>query len=183
MNSVVFVTIGLLLLILLWTRSRRPGAVLVNSRLGQEASQDLVQLPPGGLLSRCLSEEDIEFVTRLGSKAVLRLLLQERRRIALAWLQLTGREARRVLRLHVQTVRSAADLRPVTEFKLLAEAGAFLLIYELLTILVRWYGPFRAQAYVGCLRSLGGLLAGLGSAITQLGLPAAAARIAPARGE
>ena len=183
MSSVIFVTIGIVLLTLLWARGRRHGSAFVRSRPVTDASQYLAQLPPSSLLGRCFSEEDVRFVASLGSQAVLRLLLQERRRLALEWLRLTRHEARRLFGLHVRTVRFVADLRPATEFKLLVQAGGFLFTSEVLEVLVRWYGPFRAHAYVQSIQGLGGVLAGLGGGIAQSIPPAAASGIAPAHGE
>lgn len=183
MNSVIFLAIGTILLILLWARGRRHVPAVVGCQLVSETPEYLVQLPPRGLLERCFSEEDVGFVTSLRSEAVLRLLLEERRRLALEWLRLTRREARRLLALHVRTVRFAADLRPATEFKLLAQAGAFLLTYEVLALLVRWYGPCRAQAYVRFIQGLGSVLATLGSGIARSASPVPTPRMAPAHGE
>jgi hypothetical protein len=180
MSSVVFVTIGIVLLTLLWARGMRHGSASVRSRSALEASQTIVQLPPSSLLGRCFSQQDVEFVASLGSQAVLRLLLRERRRLALEWLRLTRREARRLLGSHVRTVRFSADLRPATEFKLLVRAGCLLFTSEVLEVLVRWYGPFRARAYVRSIEGLGSVLAALGSGIAQSIPPAA---IAPAHGE
>ena len=183
MNSLVFVTIGIVLIVLLWARSRRQGAALVRSQAAPDPSQYWAQLPPTDLLGRCFSEEDVGFIASLASQPVLRLLFQERRRLALEWLRLTRREARRLIRLHVRTVRFAPDLRPATEFKLLAQAGAFLLTYEVLTVLVRWYGPVRARAYVRSIQGLGGVLGALGSGIAGSIQPAPTARVVPAHGE
>ena len=182
-NSGIFITIALVLLILLWARGRRRSSAFVRSRFAPEAAEYLVQLPPRDLLERCFSEDDVRFVAGLGAPEVLRLLLRERRRLALEWLRLTGREARRLLGLHVRTVRFAADLRPATEFQLLARAGAFLFTYELLMILVRWYGPLRAQAYVRSIQGLGSVLAALGSGIARSMPTTPTVRIAAVHGE
>jgi hypothetical protein len=182
MNSVIFLTIGIVLLTLPWARGKF-GSAFVRSRPVPEASRYLAQLPPSGLLGRCFSEEDVRFVASLRSQAVLRLLLQERRWLALEWLRLTRHEARRLLGLHVRTVRFAADLRPATEFKLLAQAGGFLFTSEVLEVLVRWYGPFRAHAYVQSIQGLAGVLAALGGGIARSISPAAAGGAAPAHGE
>ena len=183
MNTVIFISIGIVLLILLWAGGRRPSAASVRSGAAPEASEYSVQLPPSGLLGRCFSEEDVKFVASLGSRTVSRLLVLERRRLALEWLRLTRREIRRLFGLHVQTVRFAADLRPVVEFQLLVQAGAFLFIYELLGALVRFYGPFRAQAYVRSIQGLGSVLANLGGGIAQSVVAAPASRVQPAQGD
>lgn len=180
-DSLIFVTIGVVLLVLLWTKSRRHDSAFIGSRLMSD--ECLVQLPPSRLLEQCLSEEDVRFVTTLGSKGVLQLLLWERRRLALKWLQRTRQEARRLLALHVRTVRFAADLRPATEFKLLMQAGALLFTAAVLEVLVRSYGPFRTHAYVRSIEGLGSVLAALCSGIARSISAAASTGIIPAHGE
>src|SRR5690242_16523879 len=110
MNSVIFLGLGIGLLILLWAAVRRSGEPSMRSAAALETSEYLVQLPPSGLLGRCFSEQDVQFVASLGSRRVSRLLLRERRRLALEWLRATRRETRRLFGLHVRTVRFAADL-------------------------------------------------------------------------
>lgn len=184
MNSLIFLSIGLVLLILLWVAGRRrsadssgaPGAV-------PDPSEYLVQLPRGSLMARCLSEEDVTFIESLGSPGVCRLFLAERRRLALQWLRLTRREATRLFGLHVRTARYAPDLRPSTEAKLVVQFATFWLIYEVLVGLVSLYGPFRTHSYVGSIESLAELLSGLGGRIAASIGPAPAERLQAAPGE
>jgi hypothetical protein len=53
----------------------------------------------------------------------------------------------------------------VTEFKLIVQLGSFLLLYQVLTGLVRLYGPFHTRSYVRFIQGLAGVLAGLGGRI------------------
>src|SRR5579859_4722309 len=98
MNSVIFLIIGVLVLILMWAGSRRRS----ESTDAPDVAEYRVQLPSGSWLARCLSEEDVRFVASLGSASVSRLLRRERRRLALQWLRLTRREATRLFGLHVR---------------------------------------------------------------------------------
>ena len=134
-------------------------------------------------MARCLSEEDARFIENLGSAGVFRLLLSERRRLALRWLRLTRREAARLFGLHVRTARYAPDLRPLTEAKLVLEFATFLMIYEVLAGLVRLYGPFRTHSYVGSIHGLAQLLSWLGGRIAASIGPAAVEQLQAARGE
>ena len=180
MNWIVILAIGLILLVLLGTAGRKRG-VAAGSAGGAfpGAAEPLVRLPAHALLSRCLSVEDAEFAASLGSPALLRLLLRERRRLALEWLSQTRMEAGRLFRLHVRTVRHAADLRPARELTLLVQAGTFLGVYALLVLAVRLYGPFRTRGFLQAVHGLAGLLMGLGARIaaaaaTGAGIPEAA---------
>ena len=183
MNSVIFLGIAIVLLFLLWATGRRPSAPSLRSAVVPEESEYLVRLPASGLLKRCFAAEDVKYVASLGSRAVSRLLVQERRRLALEWLRLTRREARRLVGLHVRMVRSAPDLRPAAEFQLLVRAGAFLFVSEALKALVWFYGPFRAQAYVRSIQGLGSVLAALGAGIAQSVVEAPTSRVQTAPGD
>lgn len=172
MNWVVFLGIGFILLLLLWTAGRERG--VPAERAGDafpDAAEPPVRLPPHALLSRCLSVEDAEFAASLRSPALLRLLLRERRRFALEWLLQTRMEAGRLFRLHVRTARHAAGLRPAREATLLVQAGMFLVIYALLVLTVRLYGPFRTRGFVQAVYGLAGLLMGLGARIAAAAVP------------
>jgi|SRR5579871_225195 len=179
MNSVIFLIIGVILLILLWAGSRRS----TDSASPPDSSEYLVQLPSSSLFARCLSEEDVRFVASVRSASLSRLLRRERRRLALRWLQLTRREATRLFGLHVRAARYAADLRPLTEIKLVLELGWFLVIYQALTGLVHLYGPFRTQAYVRSIQRLAIVLAQLGGRIAASAGPSPVAELQTARGE
>ena len=184
MNSLIFLSAGLVLLILLWVAGRRRNSDSAGvSGAVPDASEYLVQLPPGSLMARCLSEEDVSFIESLASAGVCRLFLSERRRLALQWLRLTRREATRLFGLHVRTARYAPDLQPLTEGKLVVQFAAFWLIYEVLVGLVRLYGPFRTQSYVGSIQSLAELLSGLGGRIAASIGPAPVRRLQDAPGE
>lgn len=182
MNSMTFLAIGIVLLVLLWAVGRRQGIASVRSGAAPDASEYLVRLPPSGLLGRCFAEDDFGFVAGLGSRDMARLLVRERRRLALEWLRLTRREAKRLFGLHIRAVRFAADLRPAAEFQFLAQACAFLLTYEVLAALVWFYGPFRARAYAQSIEGLGSVLAALGSAIAQSVRGAGVRKIEPIEG-
>lgn len=184
MNLGIILGIAAALLVLLWLTGRRrlpelPG--LEGNAPGD--SEYLVRLPPPGLLGRCLSAEDVAFAASLESPPVLRLLLRERRRLALLWLRMTKQEARRLFGLHVRAVRHATDLRPAREAYLLIQFGLFLMVYEIIVGLVAMYGPFRTQALVRSIQRLAGVLSGLGSRIAAAAGPVPAASMRPALGE
>lgn len=174
MNWIVILVIAFVLLLLLWAAGRK-SAVPAESAGGSlpDPAEHLVRLPPHALLDRCLSVEDAEFAASLGSPAVLRLLLRERRRFALEWLRQTRSEAGRLLRLHVRAVRYAAGLRPAREATLLFQAGMFAVIYEVLVLTVSLYGPFRTRRFVRAVHGLAGVLIVLGGRIATATVPSA----------
>lgn len=124
-----------------------------------------VRLPDRALLDRCLSSEDLLFISSFHSRFLLRLFVRERRRLAVAWLRQTRREAQRLLRLHVRSVRYAADLRPGAEVKLFLAGGLFLVVYGTMMGIVTCYGPLRTRRFLGTVQGLAGVLSQLGEHI------------------
>jgi hypothetical protein len=163
------------LLVLVLSRSRHQEAGGSNETANRPESP--IRLPDRTLLDQCLSVEDLAFVSSFQSRPLLRLFVHERRRLAVAWLRQTRREAQRLLRLHLSSVRYAADLRPGAEAKLFLAAGLFLLVYGLMLGIVIWYGPLRTRRFLESLQSLAGVLSQLGeriaTAIAPGRLPAA----------
>jgi hypothetical protein len=162
------IAIALTLLFLLWVVWRRE--TNNGSAAGggfPDPSEYLVRLPKRALLDRCLSPEDVEFAAMLRSPALLRLLVYERRRLALAWLRQTRREAVRLFRLHVRTVRHASGLRPLAEAKLFSAVGLFLIVHGVMVGSVCLYGPFRTRRFLESLRLLADLLSRLGGRIAE----------------
>lgn len=162
----VFAIVAALLFLLLLA-SRRDS---VEGGAGAGLSDDLeyaARLPERALLERCLSADDVEFAAVLRNSPVLRLLLRERRRLALAWLRETRREATRVYGLHVGTVRNAADLRPAAEAKLFFAVGLFFLTYALTVATVWLYGPFRTRRFLHSVQIQAQVLSHLGSRIAD----------------
>jgi hypothetical protein len=128
-------------------------------------SESAVRLPPLGLLERCLSAEDVEFTAGLRSPRVLRLLLSERRRLALCWIHQTRHEVVRVVRLHRQAAGQSAGLRPASEFSVLFYAMLFVIFSQVMVTAVYFYGPLRTQSFLQTIRSLAHVLADLSGRI------------------
>ena len=132
-----------------------------------ESGAPVARLPRRSLLDRCLSAEDLEFIESKKSSGLLRLFLRERRRLALAWLRETRREAKRLYGLHVTAVRHATDLRPAAEIKLLFAVGLFTLVYGAMIASVEFYGPFRTRRFLSSLHIMADVLTNLGGRIAD----------------
>jgi hypothetical protein len=164
----LIIAIALALLFLLWVVWRRETKNGSGTGGGiPDASEYLVRLPKRALLDRCLSAEDVEFAAMLRSPALLHLLVYERRRLALAWLRQTRREAVRLFRLHVRTVRHASGLRPGAEAKLFSAVGLFLIVHGVMVGSVCLYGPFRTRRFLESVRLLADILSRLGGRIAE----------------
>lgn len=154
---ILAIAIGLLALTALAIiRARRSAPT--PSGLG--ADEFLVRLPPTALLARCISVDDVAYISGLRSPELSHLLFRERRRLTLLWLRQTRREAGRLYRLHLRISAQAPDLRPVAELGLLFHFASFLLVYQILLSVAWFYGPVRTQALVRSIRALADILAG-----------------------
>ena len=171
MSSILLLSIGILVVMLFWVAGRRSAESAGFIGRAQGDSEYQVRLPRPDLLRRCLSEKDVAFAANLRSPAILRLLLHERRRLALEWLRSTRREASRLYRLHVLAVRHAEDLRPAAEAKLLIQVCLFLAVHEIMSVLVQFYGPFRTQAFLRSMGSLAEILSILSGRIADTVTP------------
>ncbi|MBV8733120.1 MAG: hypothetical protein JO336_25200 [Acidobacteriia bacterium] len=138
----------------------------------REGSPYAVCFPRRSLLNQCLSAEDLDFVQRRNSRGLVRLFLCERRRLAIAWLRQTRKEAHRLVRLHLHSVRYAEDVRLAAEARLLLALVLFHLVYVALLSLFWWYGPWQTQRLRRPLRELCGALAQLADRIVAVAGPA-----------
>jgi hypothetical protein len=183
MNPVFLASISIALVWLLLLMLRRSTSDVGRARLSSAASSEYeVRLPPRYLLDQCLSVEDLEFVRRRKSRALLGLFLDERRRLASLWLHETRREAHRLLRLHLNSVRFAADLRPAAESRLLLAVAVFFLVYSALITAVWFYGPLQTRQFLDSTHALARILARLTDRIAGMIAPDAVPRIGAVTG-
>jgi hypothetical protein len=159
MNPVFLAAISVALLWLLFLMLRRSTAEVGRAGLYPAGSEYEVRLPPRHLLDQCFSMEDLEFVRCRKSRPLLGLFLEERRRLAGLWLRETRREAHRLFRLHLNSVRFAADLRPAAEAKLLFAVAVFFLVYSALVTAVWFYGPLQTRQFLHSTHALARILA------------------------
>jgi hypothetical protein len=167
------------LLVLMFRRSAGDADRIGSSLAGSEYE---VRLPARYLLYQCLSAEDLEFVRLRKSPVLLRLFLRERRRLATSWLRETRREAHRLLRLHLNSVRFAADLRPMAESRLFLVVAVFFLVYGALTAVVWFYGPLQTRQFLQSTQALGRIFARLTDRIAAAIAPSALPGIGAATG-
>jgi len=167
MSLIVLLGAGAVIVMLLWAAGRRSGSEFDASNGNPGDPEYRLRLPRAEIIRRCFSANDLAFAAKLRSPAILRLLLRERRRLALEWLRLTRRIATRLFRLHVHSVRHAADLRPSAEAKLAAQVCVFLMACQLMSVMVRLYGPFRTQTFLRSVQSLANVLAALSGRMAE----------------
>lgn len=159
MNPIFLASISVALLWLLFLMLRRSTAEVGRVGLYPAGSEYEVRLPPRHLLDQCLSMEDLEFVRRRKSRVLLGFFLEERRRLADLWLRETRREAHRLFRLHLNSVRFATDLRPAAETRLLFAVAVFFLVYGALITAVWFYGALQTRQFLHSTHALARILA------------------------
>jgi hypothetical protein len=117
-----------------------------------------IDTPPRILMERLFSEDDLRFISEEGSQGALTMLLRERRRVALAWIRQTRRQASSLVRAHLRNVRADSRLDPFTEMRLFLHVSSFMLLYAMLFSLIWGVGAFRTPPFVRkCLRLAHGL--------------------------
>ncbi len=145
-----FLLIGMLfiVLLLLWAlRARSAG-----ERRGADSELLLIEgvrRPPRELVDRIFAARDWEFVSKEAGADTRKVFLRERKRIALSWLRQTRTQAGQLMRFHRRAVRRNVGLKTILEVKLAASYLAFLLLWGVLQVLIRFGGPFRAQKMAG----------------------------------
>jgi hypothetical protein len=135
----------LALLALLLNRQRHSDDHLLPIAMGLSEAD---RLPPREVLTRIFDVADVDFVAAEGSKALMALLLDERRALALHWLRQIRREAFAILAHHRRSVRYQAALRPSQEARVLLHALSFFAIHCTVSVMVYLYGAFHAHALI-----------------------------------
>ena len=128
---------------LAWTGSRQ----LQASPAEAEAAIKLlgVNLPRQDLVARIFSEEDYQFVSEFGPPEFLQEFLENRKRIALLWLQQVRVSVRMLMDFYRKVARTNPALVPSTEARILLHYLGFKLACWFLTVMIRFQGPFSAK--------------------------------------
>jgi hypothetical protein len=93
------------------------------------------------LVARIFSREDREFICLTRSPRLLRIYKEERRNVALHWVQRTSRDIRGIMWTHRLISRQSHNLDVATETKLLFQYLELRVICALLVFLIRISGP------------------------------------------
>jgi hypothetical protein len=170
LTLILIIAVGLLLVVgrLLRDALGKRGASR-DDFSAMEPNEDLhpLDVPPAALMDRIFAEDDLSFVSGGDMRLIRQHFLRDRRRIALSWLERTRREAIRILRLHLRSVRAHRSLRPALELQILAHTLLFFAVYALLWSIVATYGAFWARGFVRNVVTLAGRLSGLGARILE----------------
>lgn len=147
-----FVFLGLLLLGLLayWSRrSKNPGITPAALSDAQKCMTNLQWvLLQSALVERIFAPEDLDFVSALNAPQIRRRFQQERKKLAISWLQHTRRQISALMDLHLRLASYTSNPSPTLEFKLSSQYLACVVMCRVLLILIWLGGPFHARKAV-----------------------------------
>jgi hypothetical protein len=98
-------------------------------------------LSPPKLVCRIFSQDDWEFISRLGSAQLNRVYQTERTKVAMHWVRQTTRSLREVMDEHALTSRESPNLEVSGEMKLFFQYIELRVICGFLIIFLRLAGP------------------------------------------
>jgi hypothetical protein len=141
--SIAFV-ISMLLLFLLgvWRR-----ATVTARELSPDGGMlgDSAHIPPESCpaeyVSKIFSRDDWEFVAAMKSPSLERFFREERKSLALLWVQQTSADIRKIMRQHAELSRRSEDLDFVTEMKLFSRYAELRMICGILVLSIELAGP------------------------------------------
>jgi hypothetical protein len=135
---------GLLILLLLLgiRQGKNPTGLDYQTNAPTNATLEELGPCPQEFVSKIFSETDRTFISSTGSPELKRLLMSERKQVALAWVRQTSAFIGLVMREHVASVRSSQDLQVATEASIVVRYAQLMLTCGLLTTVIRVTGPF-----------------------------------------
>lgn len=110
-----------------------------------ELATDQVCFPDSAVMHRIVAREDLVYIAGLHSPRLYRLLIRERRRLALNWLHASRDAAYQLLQRHARAVRRPNGIHIITEARVACFLALAMLVSITLAGLVRSGGAFRAR--------------------------------------
>lgn len=152
---IFFLSIGALLFSALFFLARRTPRPEGSSSALVEARQALATLQAGLLpmemVRRLFAAEDWEYVRSEAPKMVRELFMEERKRIALLWVDQVRAQIRSLRRFHRNSARFYARLNPRLEMELALSFAALMCACRVLHILIYVRGPYAAPRMIGAM--------------------------------
>lgn len=150
---ILFLSIGVGLLLLLFILARRPAAVegsaqgLVETRSALRSLQHA--LLPAEFVERIFAKQDLQYVVSTAPPEIRDIFLRDRKRIALAWIGQVRRHILSLREYHFRRSRFYSRLSVQNEITLALDFMALLLQCRLLQILLFLAGPNQAPWMAG----------------------------------
>jgi hypothetical protein len=127
-------------------RAEGGAEALVSARQALNSLQD--NLLPPELVHRVFSQEDLTFVTSVGSKAIRETFVRERKHVALLWVRQLRKNVVSLKQFHSGRSRFYAQLDFRTEVELALRFASLLLVCRLLEAVFHLRGAFAAPRIV-----------------------------------
>jgi hypothetical protein len=96
---------------------------------------------PAEYVSKIFSRDDWEFVAAMKSPALERFFREERKSLALLWVQQTTASIQKIMRQHAELSRRSEDLDFATEMKLFSRYAELRMICGILVVSIELAGP------------------------------------------
>lgn len=150
---VPFVAVAILLLFTLFVLLRHSPSSQEPADTLSEARQALRSLETGllplDIVERIFAKADCEYVRSQGLDAAYGVFLEERRRIALAWVKQVRQRVMTLWHFHNRAIRHSPDLKFSSEARLGWNFVVLLSACQTLELLIYVVGPFTAPSMVG----------------------------------
>jgi hypothetical protein len=96
---------------------------------------------PAEFVTQIFAKKDLEYVSGLGSAQLKKFFAQERKAVALYWVQQTSAQIRRIMREHLQASRRSRDLELGTEAGILLRYAGLKCLCGVLFFTITLAGP------------------------------------------
>ena len=136
-----------------WSNNRHAKPVTVEDLSRARAVLDSMFLEARAT-QRIFATDDLQFIARAGTPEVQRLLVKERRSLAISWLRLTQRQVRQLMHVHLKLASYTVEPSPGFEFRLAVNYLCFRVVSNALLMLVWLRGPFKAVRIIGYARGV-----------------------------
>jgi hypothetical protein len=148
----LLIAAGLLVVLLLLARRKGPGSAEGSGQAVVDARGALDRLQTGLLpsefVSRLYDRRDFDFVMSCAPREVQQRFIQERKRIAIAWVGRVREEIVELRRFHVEQSRHFANIGMSSELALTFEFASFLMACRILELALRIRGPYGVPGIV-----------------------------------
>jgi hypothetical protein len=100
---------------------------------------------PAEFVTQIFAKKDLEYVSALGSPQLKKFFEQERKSVALFWVQQTSAQIRQIIRTHLRASRGSQDLEFATEAGILLRYGVLQFLCGVLFVSIELAGPQSLQ--------------------------------------
>ncbi|MFI5059272.1 MAG: hypothetical protein ACHQLQ_13930 [Candidatus Acidiferrales bacterium] len=140
--SVFVAAAFLLILLLFFLGMEEKSADEARARPGDQIRHGRPEtICPREVTHSIFSQDDFQFILRLGSPRLLRIYREERKGVALHWVRRASHEIRMIMQEHARSARLSQNLNAAGEAKLLFQYIILRLICALLMIFIRFMSP------------------------------------------